>query len=84
MVGDVFGCGGEVFAAYVFVAGFAGAAIYVTAFVTEEFDFVFFFLGECGKFVETFIQAEVWDYVFEIRSVQFGTQVFKICEDFCG
>ena len=46
--GDVFAGCGEVFAADVFVAGFAGDTIYVAAFVAEKFYFVFFFLREAG------------------------------------
>ena len=56
VVGDFFdwvevGEVGEIFAAYVFVAGFAGAAIDVAAFVAEKFYFVFLFLWQACQLV---------------------------------
>ena len=56
----------EVFAADVLIAGPPLAAGEIAAFVAEEFDFVSLFLGETCKFVEDFVQTEVWDYVFEV------------------
>ena len=84
VVGDFFACyGGQVFAADIFVAGFAGCTIYVAAFVAEEFYFVFFFLSEAGELIKSFVQAKLWDYVFEVWAVQFCTEVVKVCKDFC-
>ena len=63
--------------------GFAGATVDVAAFVAEEFYFVFLEFCQAGKFVKGFVQAEVWDYVFEVWAVQFCAEVIKVCENFC-